>query len=205
MDVDLATPLVSLSSVRTHMLEFLSTQRRDFYSEFDITVLGEREFNHTLSRAHFGTDYTALDKLTLTTAIHYKSNGQNTALKTNRRHKWLVALREALLSAGIRAPGGTIIEITPPGPPDDRTVPPKFEPKRLTRQASMLQNENAIFERRSTQGPEERGHVDPTNLSYGSYGLDMALDTAEEPHQSDNSFKEYESRTDIEIGRVSKR
>lgn len=97
-----------------------------------------------------------------------------------RRNKWLLGLRGALLALDIKAPGddseasANVTSAIDPG--DGGTMPPQpppsFEPKRLSRQASMLQNQSAVFRRRS--GGDlfgNRPHVEPSDLPYGSEGM----------------------------------
>lgn len=72
------------------MLEFLQSERRDFQPKIDITV----------------QDIPGQAKMSLSAAINFKSNWQNGALKSQRRNKWICALKVAMAELQIYGPAG---------------------------------------------------------------------------------------------------
>lgn len=99
-DVDFGTTFEKIEALRTRMLEFLQQERRDYIPSIDISIL----------------DFAGQGKLSLSACINYKSNCQNSALKTQRRTKWICALKTAMAELEIYGPGGA--GDPAPGAPD---------------------------------------------------------------------------------------
>ncbi|KAF8210292.1 hypothetical protein K438DRAFT_1903862 [Mycena galopus ATCC 62051] len=89
-DVNYATSFEDVEKLRQKMLEFVTTERRDYQPVFDVVVV----------------DFPDQAKMTLSASIPYKSNGQQGALKAKRRNKWLCALKASLAELGIYGPSG---------------------------------------------------------------------------------------------------
>ncbi|GAA6058014.1 hypothetical protein JCM3770_006647 [Rhodotorula araucariae] len=89
-DVDFGTTFEKIEALRARMLEFLQQESRDFIPVIDISVL----------------DFTGQGKLSLSAQINHKSNFQNGALKTQRRNKWVCALKVAMAELEIYGPAG---------------------------------------------------------------------------------------------------
>ncbi|KAL7007996.1 hypothetical protein EMMF5_002645 [Cystobasidiomycetes sp. EMM_F5] len=102
-DVDFGTTFEQIEALRQAMLDFLESERRDYVHKCDISV----------------KDFAAQGMLTLSTAIPYKSNWSNNALKVTRRNKWICALKIAMASLNIYGPAGAG---NPSPPPADPTV-----------------------------------------------------------------------------------
>ena len=71
------------------MLEFLESEKRDFIPSIDISI----------------KDFEGQGKLTLSALINYKTSWQNGALKSQRRNKWICALKVAMAELQIFGPG----------------------------------------------------------------------------------------------------
>ncbi|KAL8293372.1 hypothetical protein RQP46_000073 [Phenoliferia psychrophenolica] len=79
-DVDFDTSFEKIEALRSHMLEFLSQESRLFLHQMHIAV----------------SDFSSQEKLTLSTDIRYKHNGQNHELKEKSRNKWCRAISESM-------------------------------------------------------------------------------------------------------------
>lgn len=79
-DVDFGTTFEAIESLRQRMLGFVEAERRDFRPECDITV----------------DTFADQSKITLKSSIPYKTNWANSALKCQRRNKWICALKLAM-------------------------------------------------------------------------------------------------------------
>lgn len=79
-----------LEALRARMLEFVQTERRDFRPYVDIAFI----------------DFAKQGAMSLTATINYRGNWQNVSLKTQRRNKWMCALRIALAELEIFGPAG---------------------------------------------------------------------------------------------------
>ncbi|KAF8973263.1 hypothetical protein BDZ97DRAFT_1780386 [Flammula alnicola] len=84
-DVSYSTSFEDLERLRTKMLEFVTSERRDYQPTFDVKVQ---------------------TKMTLSADIKYKSNFQQAALKGKRRNKWICALKTILADIKIYGPSG---------------------------------------------------------------------------------------------------
>ncbi|KAG6866363.1 hypothetical protein C0991_005284 [Blastosporella zonata] len=89
-DVSYATTFEDLEKLRDKMLAFVQAERRDYQPAFDVVV----------------KDFPAQEKIALAADIKYKSNWQQGALKSNRRNKWICALKTTLAELKIYGPGG---------------------------------------------------------------------------------------------------
>ncbi|KAJ7462327.1 Mechanosensitive ion channel-domain-containing protein [Mycena galericulata] len=89
-DVNYSTSFEEVELLRQRMLEFVTTERRDFQPVFDVVVV----------------DFPDQEKMTLQADIKYKSNGQLGAIKAKRRNKWLCALKANLKELQIYGPSG---------------------------------------------------------------------------------------------------
>jgi len=89
-DVNYSTSFEEVELLRQRMLQFVTTERRDYQPVFDVVVV----------------DFPDQGKMTLQADIKYKSNGQQGALKAKRRNKWLCALKATLADLGIYGPSG---------------------------------------------------------------------------------------------------
>lgn len=89
-EVDFGTSFEQIEALRQAMLEFLETERRDYLPKCDISV----------------ADFAAQGSLKLSTLIPYKSNWSNSALKAQRRNKWICALKIAMGQLQIWGPAG---------------------------------------------------------------------------------------------------
>jgi len=89
-DVAYSTTFDDVERLREKMLDFVTTERRDYQPVFDVTV----------------KDFPEQSKMTLSADIKYKGNGQQAALKAKRRNKWMCALKTALAEVKICGPGG---------------------------------------------------------------------------------------------------
>lgn len=78
--VDFGTSFEQIESLRDAMLDFLEYEKRDFLPECDISV----------------NSFEDQSKITLSTSIPYKSNWSNAAQKSQRRNKWICALKIAM-------------------------------------------------------------------------------------------------------------
>ncbi|BGP19258.1 hypothetical protein JCM10213_008223 [Rhodosporidiobolus nylandii] len=112
-DVDFSTPFEKIEALRSRMIEFLQQERRDFIPALDISV----------------TDFPAQGKMTLSAPINFKSNFQNGALKTQRRNKWMCALKVAMAELQIFGPGGAGDPSPAPADPTQYTKVPWEEVK----------------------------------------------------------------------------
>ncbi|EGG03241.1 uncharacterized protein MELLADRAFT_65659 [Melampsora larici-populina 98AG31] len=120
-DVDFNTSFDMIEALREKMLAFLRTERREFVPSIDISV----------------EDFEGQAKMTLQADIKYKSNWQNTGLKTQRRNKWVCALKQIMAELEMWGPDGSgnpdpppsptlirLLEGPPPLPPADKTESP---------------------------------------------------------------------------------
>jgi small-conductance mechanosensitive channel len=96
-DVGYSTTFEDLERLRERMLEFVTKERRDYDTVFDVKV----------------KDFPDQEKMTLSADIKYKSNGQQVALKAKRRNKWICALKTILGELKIYGPTG---DPNPPPP-----------------------------------------------------------------------------------------
>ncbi|EIM20247.1 hypothetical protein WALSEDRAFT_21049 [Wallemia mellicola CBS 633.66] len=84
------TTFDQIEDLRSRMLHFLKSEKRDFHPICDINIV----------------DLPDQEKMTLSTSINYKSNWQNISLYTQRRVKWMVAMKIALSESKIFGPAG---------------------------------------------------------------------------------------------------
>ncbi|GAA5936388.1 hypothetical protein JCM1841_002925 [Sporobolomyces salmonicolor] len=112
-DVDFGTPFEKIEALRSRMLEFLETEKRDFLPSIDITI----------------QDFDGQGKLTLSAAINYKTSWQNGALKAQRRNKWVCALKVAMGELQIFGPAGAGDPAPAPAEPTQYTLVPYDEIK----------------------------------------------------------------------------
>ncbi|PLW47781.1 hypothetical protein PCASD_04334 [Puccinia coronata f. sp. avenae] len=99
-DVNFNTSFEKIEQLRSKMLDFLKAERRDYTTAFDVNI----------------QDFEGQAKLTLQADIKYKSNWQNEALKSQRRNKWVCALKQVMADVEIY------------GPADAGNPAPKTEP-----------------------------------------------------------------------------
>ncbi|PLW57999.1 hypothetical protein PCANC_00633 [Puccinia coronata f. sp. avenae] len=99
-DVNFNTSFEKIEQLRSKMLDFLKAERRDYTTAFDVNI----------------QDFEGQAKLTLQADIKYKSNWQNEALKSQRRNKWVCALKQVMADVEIY------------GPADAGNPSPKTEP-----------------------------------------------------------------------------
>lgn len=100
-DVHYSTTFEQIEKLRSLMLGFVQSERRDFQPLFDIVVV----------------DIADQEKMTLKAEIMYKSNWQQGALKAIRRNKWVCALKMYLAEAKIFGPNGN---------PDSTPAPQRY-------------------------------------------------------------------------------
>ncbi|KAH9058802.1 Mechanosensitive ion channel-domain-containing protein, partial [Lactarius vividus] len=100
-DVHYSTTFEQIEKLRSLMLGFVQSERRDFQPLFDIVVV----------------DIPDQEKMTLKAEIMYKSNWQQGALKAIRRNKWVCALKMYLAEAKIFGPNGN---------PDSTPAPKRY-------------------------------------------------------------------------------
>ncbi|KAI3618916.1 serine threonine protein kinase [Moniliophthora roreri] len=89
-DVAYDTTFEQLEQLRSKMFYFVQSQRRDFLPAFDVNVV----------------DFPQQEKMTLSADIKYKSNSQQSAVKTKRRNRWICQLKTTLADVGIYGPSG---------------------------------------------------------------------------------------------------
>jgi hypothetical protein len=89
-DVHYSTTFEQIERLRSLMLGFVQSERRDFQPLFDIVVV----------------DIPDQEKMSLKAEIMYKSNWQQGSLKAIRRNKWVCALKIHLAEAKIYGPKG---------------------------------------------------------------------------------------------------
>ncbi|POW02872.1 hypothetical protein PSTT_11515, partial [Puccinia striiformis] len=87
-DVNFNTSFEKIEQLRGKMLEFLKAERRDYTPAFDVSI----------------QDFEGQAQLTLQADIKYKSNWQNGALKSQRRNKWVCALKQIMAEVEIYGP-----------------------------------------------------------------------------------------------------
>ncbi|GAA6058718.1 hypothetical protein JCM10212_003406 [Sporobolomyces blumeae] len=107
-DVDFSTSFEKIEALRTRMLEFLETEKRDYIPSIDITI----------------QDFAGQGKLTLSALINYKTSWQNGALKSQRRNKWICALKIAMAELQIYGPGDAGNPSPAPAGPTEYTLVP---------------------------------------------------------------------------------
>ncbi|GAA5915882.1 hypothetical protein JCM5296_002522 [Sporobolomyces johnsonii] len=112
-DVDFGTSFEKIEALRSRMLEFLESEKRDFLPSIDITV----------------QDFAGQGKLTLSASINYKTSWQNGALKAQRRNKWVCALKVAMGELQIFGPAGAGDPAPAPAEPTQYTLVPYEEIK----------------------------------------------------------------------------
>ncbi|CAE6448905.1 unnamed protein product [Rhizoctonia solani] len=104
-DVAYDTEFEQIEALRSRMLAFVQSHRRDYQPTFDIVV----------------SDIPDQGKMILKADILYKSNWQQGALKTKRRNKWVCALKTAMAEVKIYGPTGD--PSAKPGPAKYTQVP----------------------------------------------------------------------------------
>ncbi|CUA66917.1 putative MscS family protein C1183,11 [Schizosaccharomyces pombe 972h-] [Rhizoctonia solani] len=104
-DVAYDTEFEQIEGLRSRMLAFVQSHRRDYQPTFDIVV----------------SDIPDQEKMILKADILYKSNWQQGALKTKRRNKWVCALKTAMAELKIYGPTGN--PSAKPGPTKYTQVP----------------------------------------------------------------------------------
>jgi len=120
-DVAYSTTFEQIEQLRSKMLAFVKSERRDFLPSFDIVVV----------------DIPDQEKMTLKADIKYKSNWQQGALKVKRRNMWICALKASLQELKIFGPSGNPDK--EPGPKKITMVPWGDSEKPKTKQASPSQ------------------------------------------------------------------
>jgi len=98
MEVTYGTTFEKIEGLRSKMLDFVVSQRRDFNPVFDIRV----------------TDLPAQSKMILSVDIKYKSNNHLGSLKAKRRNAWVCALKNNMADLGIYGPTGNPDKPTKP-------------------------------------------------------------------------------------------
>ncbi|GAA5954951.1 hypothetical protein JCM21900_005944 [Sporobolomyces salmonicolor] len=126
-DVDFGTPFEKIEALRSRMLEFLETEKRDFLPSIDITI----------------QDFDGQGKLTLSAAINYKTSWQNGALKAQRRNKWVCALKVAMGELQIFGPAGAGDPAPAPAEPTQYTLVPYDEIKAKAAAAAKAKENEA--------------------------------------------------------------
>ncbi|CAE7191361.1 unnamed protein product [Rhizoctonia solani] len=122
-DVAYDVEFEQIEALRSRMLAFVQSHRRDYQPTFDIVVSGT-VFSYVLI---FFTLFTSLEdipgqeKMILKADILYKSNWQQGALKTKRRNKWVCALKTAMAELKIHGPSGD--PSAKPGPTKYTQIP----------------------------------------------------------------------------------
>ncbi|KAG8758778.1 hypothetical protein FRC14_007427 [Serendipita sp. 396] len=104
------TSFEQLEALRSRMLAFVKSERRDYLPVFDVIV----------------DTFTDQSKLTVKADIKYKSNWQQGALKVQRRNKWICALKAALKETKVFGPSG---DPSAPADPKEYTQIPWEEVK----------------------------------------------------------------------------
>ncbi|KAF8608825.1 hypothetical protein BDV93DRAFT_518874 [Ceratobasidium sp. AG-I] len=104
-DVAYDTEFEQIEALRSRMLAFVQSQRRDYQPTFDVVVF----------------DIPDQEKMTLKADILYKSNWQQGSLKTKRRNKWVCALKTAMADLQIFGSKGN--PSSKPGPAKYTQVP----------------------------------------------------------------------------------
>ncbi|GAA5936268.1 uncharacterized protein JCM15063_002764 [Sporobolomyces koalae] len=132
-DVDFSTSFEKIEALRVRMLEFLESEKRDFIPSIDISI----------------KDFEGQGKLTLSALINYKTSWQNGALKTQRRNKWICALKVAMAELAIFGPGEAGNPAPAPAGPVEYTLVPYEELKAKAAAAA------AEEEAKSKQVPDE--------------------------------------------------
>ncbi|KAH9811930.1 hypothetical protein DFH28DRAFT_1178717 [Melampsora americana] len=99
-EVDFNTSFEAIETLREKMLAFLRTERREFIPSIDIAV----------------EDFEGQAKMTLQADIKYRSNWQNSGLKTQRRNKWVCALKQIMAELEMWGPDGIGNPDPPPSP-----------------------------------------------------------------------------------------
>lgn len=89
-DVDFGTTYEKIDALRARLLDFVQAERRDYQPSVDVTL----------------QDFADQSKLQLKTEIRYKSNLQNGALASQRRTRFVCALKDAMHDLEIYGPGG---------------------------------------------------------------------------------------------------
>ncbi|TIA93991.1 hypothetical protein E3P81_00486 [Wallemia ichthyophaga] len=212
------TSFDQIEDLRSRMLHFLKTERRDFIQECDINIL----------------DLPDQEKMTLSTSINYKSNWQNIALYTQRRVKWMVAMKIALAESKIYGPAGDPlapepslymkVPYEPPAKTGDDVEAPLPDDERTTnlrRAASMALNggrralihrmdkeEEALYQSGLETEPREN-MVDTFTMQLpgGAQHSQHAQDAQHEgrpttPHSTTQSFNATPSQVEAGIVRI---
>lgn len=89
-DVDFGTTFEQIEALRARMLAFVEAERRDYLPVCDFTV----------------KDFAAQGLITLSTNINYKSNWANAAQKSQRRNKFMCAVKLAMGELKVFGPAG---------------------------------------------------------------------------------------------------
>ena len=159
--------------------------------------------------------------MTLETTIHYKSNYQNTALHTQRKVKWMVAMKMALAESKIFGPAGDPdapaeatkymkVPYEPPAPKEEKEAPPPDSERsqKLRRNASMALNGGRRVLMQQMDAEDEALYHGGNGLSLPRDGtidsIKMPEPSHNELHKEDEEFFDDSQTTqrDIEAGRV---
>ncbi|KAG9039695.1 hypothetical protein FRB95_007122 [Tulasnella sp. JGI-2019a] len=127
-DVEYSTTFEKIEDLRSKMLAFVESRRRDFLPSFDVSV----------------KDIPDQEKMTLAATIKYKSNNHLSTLKAKRRNQWVCALKHSLLEAGIYGPAGNPTK--PPSGPTQYTLVPWEEAKPDPKMAMPMPDTNILRE-----------------------------------------------------------
>ncbi|CEQ41695.1 SPOSA6832_03430, partial [Sporobolomyces salmonicolor] len=165
-DVDFGTPFEKIEALRSRMLEFLETEKRDFLPSIDITI----------------QDFDGQGKLTLSAAINYKTSWQNGALKAQRRNKWVCALKVAMGELQIFGPAGAGDPAPAPAEPTQYTLVPYDEIKA---------KEAAAAKAKENEAPKAEG-FEPIGAAAGFAGGMMDSDQVmrEEAGEGDGRLRQ---------------
>ncbi|GAA5906279.1 uncharacterized protein JCM6883_005503 [Sporobolomyces salmoneus] len=174
-DVDFSTSFAKIEALRIRMLEFLESEKRDFIPSIDISI----------------KDFEGQGKLSLSALINYKTSWQNGALKSQRRNKWICALKVAMSELQIYGPGEAGNPSPAPAPPTEYTLIPYEDLKAAKLAAegdkdpstsSFSSDPNTAVNSHSQGGPEAatstgggnggNGAMNASNLTSGLMGHD---------------------------------
>lgn len=145
-DVDFSTSFEKIEALRTRMLEFLEAEKRDFIPSIDISI----------------KDFEGQGKLTLSALINYKTSWQNGALKTQRRNKWICALKVAMAELQIYGPGEAGNPAPAPAPPAEYTLVPYEELKAKAAAAEKEKEAEEAKTKAAAQAQRDSG-IPPTS------------------------------------------
>ncbi|KAF5393511.1 hypothetical protein D9757_000597 [Collybiopsis confluens] len=167
-EVAYSTTFEELEALRTKMLQFVQSEKRDYLPVFDVTVI----------------DFPEQTSMTLAADIKYKSNSQQGALKAKRRNKWVCALKQSLAEIGIYGPEGNPDE--PKQVPRPKSMPAPAGGWRLSEENPSLHDDtNNIFDE-----PEELTMPEPNHTTpLGSTRFPPAISRPSKPPISTEAYE----------------